>query len=417
MKTKIWLLAVLILTTVLASCSLNFDSSQPASATFLSAESLTPVKLDPIAEAIKNLKPRDGDCGLLLAFDTDLSSDRQSYMQFYDSNKELVEKNATNKTIYLTRQGNEIKLASSVDFVASPQRNGFIYLGMARYYEPKPRDKNESLDSREKKSKTGFKNFGFDYTRIWKTDAKSKIPQVRKSVIKKTKKEIDDEYKKIKVEDREYHRNITDYRKISFISDGFYTTNGFYSLIHGGAAWFEGREKAEVVSLTKDTMSPKLNDHFSKSEIHRGFRKERKEWGEYWENEKPEYFENSTFNFARHNGQTHILGLVTVDGNAHRSFYLNADFGRAPKEFIGYQNPHIDFDKFKEIYPTAIDVFVSPNQNTVFVLTKSEIIGIDVKTKREVYRESHKLKFNKVIMVEWATSGFVKKWERELNSN
>ena len=415
---KVHLLAFLCL--AVFSCDFhsieNNNYSSLCSTTFTNLFSTKTSKLN---DALKNLQPKEGDSGLLLAFDTDISQDRLSYSQFYDAGKEFIDKNATNKTIYLIRKDNKIKLASKLSFIASPQKDGFLYLGMARYFEPKPRDKNKNLDRLEKEDKNGFKNFGFDYTRIWRTNSKSKISQSKKAVIKETKNKIDTEHQKLKLEDREYHRNITDYRKISFVSDGFYTIEGYYSLIHGGAAWFEGRDKIGIVSVSKEKISPKLKDYFTKTEIERGFKDIKEEFGEYrWTfSERIGYFKNSTFNFVRHKAKTHLLGLITIDGNAHRSFYAKADFGQAPKKFISYDNPNIDFEKFTKIYPTTIDVFVSPNQNTVFVLTDKKIIGIDVISKKEIYSQVHNLKFNKVIMVEWALNDFVKKWEKELNSN
>ncbi|MGI8543113.1 MAG: hypothetical protein ACR2MD_06485 [Aridibacter sp.] len=433
LNKRIYLLFSLCLVIFLYGCS---SIDEPKQFHFLASASADKsfIENNKLEEALRDLNPQDGDSGLLLAFDTDTGQDRQSYTQFYDSNKEFTEKNATNKTIYLTRKDDEIKLAAKLNFVASPQNDGFLYLGLARYFEVKPRDKNEHLDNLENnESYEGFKNFGFDYTRIWKTNDNTQISQAKKAIIKKTKRKIDSEYKKLNSEDREYHRNITDYEKISFISDGFYITDGFWSQIRGGASWFDAHTKFEVVSLCKRNISNRLKDYYSEKDIVKSFQKtfgktrsgsddaKYNDMDSFWQSWKDrlegKYDIIPTFTLERHLAETHLTGLVLIDGNNYRSFHAESDFGKAPKALISYDNPKIDFDKFKQIYPKLLDVFVSPNQNTVFVLTDKKIIGIDVETKKEIYSQDHNLEFNKVIMVEWAVNDYVEEWESELNSN
>ncbi len=118
-----------------------------------------------LEDSLSSLRPKQGRSALLLGFDTDKSDDAKGYSQFYDDFEKQSKKEPTNKTLLIVRDGDHLRIASSLDFIASPQTNGWLFLGQARYFEPKPRDKNEHLDEME--AKGSLKNFGFDYTRVW----------------------------------------------------------------------------------------------------------------------------------------------------------------------------------------------------------------------------------------------------------
>ncbi len=258
-----------------------------------------------------------------------------------------------------------------------------------------------------------------------------KIPTVKRNLIDRTRSEIDREYRKLKKDDREYHRNISDYKKIGWVSDGFYIADGYWSLIHGGAAWFEASENSRVVNLGGARISGKLSDWVPKKRIIETYKSDfdinRRNDPEMKVNDMDAIWKmwlvsltnnypgrTPTFTLERQTARTTLQGRALVDGNTHRSFMLTADFGDAPKKLARYDNPPIDFEKFKQIYPALLDVYVSPNQNTVIVMTDKEFIGIDVESNREISRIQHNLTFNKVIMVEWATGEHVAKWIKTL---
>ncbi|HMT06360.1 MAG TPA: hypothetical protein PKA82_00035 [Pyrinomonadaceae bacterium] len=358
-----------------------------------------------------------------------MSDDAESYTQYYDHFEKLSQKSPTNKTLLLLRDRNDLVVASSLDYIASPQSNGWLYLGQARYFEPKPRDRNEELDKKEQDG--WLKNFGFDYSRIWVTDIPAKIPAVQSSLVRKTKLKIDKEYKSLPVDEREYHRNITDYEKISWVSDGYYIIDGYWSLIFGGAAWFQARENSRLVALSSSRLSGNLLNWVSKERAVAGFAEyfkteyddcNKKNGSKYdciWKHWQSDLNQNhpsepASINVLRSGGQTKLMGNVLVDGNRYRSFLEKADFGQIPKALASYDNPKIDFEKFKALYPELIDVFVSPNQNMVILLTKNEFVLIDVLTRSEQSRTKHNILFNKVVMVEWATNAHVDRWRNTL---
>lgn len=381
-------------------------------------------------DVFKDLVPKNGDCGLLIAFDTDLSKDAESYAQFYDFTEKESEKQPTNQTIYLTRIVDKVELSAKLNFIASPQKHNFLYLGQSRYFEPKPRRRNQYFSEFEREDST-TKLFGFDYTRIWKTTRQADIEGEKKQVLRATKLMIDAEFRKSK--EKERMQNISDYEKVGYIADGFYIADGYWSRIIGGAAFFEAHEQSKIVPLSSKKFPGRLRDWYSQKQVFEIFKKTFDDdyrfgedskyndmdafWKQWSDALKSKYEDVPTFSLERIQGRTHLKGLVLVPGNNYRSFLAASDFGDAPKALIKYDNPPLDFGKLKSIYPTLIDAFVSPNQNTVFLLTDNEIIGIDVKSRSELFRFIHRVGFNKVIMVEWATNGFVNKWKKELLSN
>lgn len=354
------------------------------------------------AEVFKGLEPKDGDSGLLLGFDTDTSQNAKGYTQFYNFEKPDFSKSATNKTLYLTRIDNQIKLVANLDYIASPQPQGFIYAGQVRYLE-KPRVEYCGCP----KCTYSKCLIGSDYSRIWVANSKSKIQAVRESKTSEIKTIIDSKFEKSGVESQD----ITDYEKISFISEGFYVVEGFRSKITGGAAWFTAHTKNFFVPLLDGKTTSYLKDLYPPEQIETAFgrRKQRR-----WSGSEDDIVDTATFTLERSKGRTHVLGMIQTDGNAHRSFHQPLDMGFALNKLVSYDNPPFEFDKFKSIYPTIIDLFVSPNQNTIIILTKEEIIGLDVRSQQEIFKMKHNLLFNKVVMVEWTTNSYVGKWQKEL---
>lgn len=355
------------------------------------------------AEVVKGLEPKDGDSGLLLGFDTDTSQNRKGYTQFYDFEKPDFSKTATNKTLYLTRIGNQIKLSAKLDYLASPQASGFIYTGQVRYLE-KPRVEYCGCP----KCPYSKCLIGLDYSKIWVANSKQEVQLVRENKANEIKAVIDSEFEKLGVDSQD----ITDEEKISFISEGFYIVNGFHSKIHGGATWFNAHTKNFVVALGDKKITSYLKDLYEPNQIERAFgsSKHRR-----WAGKEVSVVDVSTFDLSRLKGRTHVLGMIETDGNSSRTFHKRFDMGFAFNKLVVYDNPILNFDKFKSIYPTIIDVFISPNQNTIIILTKEEIIGLDVRTEKEIFNLKHDLSFNKVVMVEWATGDFVSTWQKELN--
>lgn len=383
---------------------INISTLQTAS-----AQSGSETRETVFAEALNGLEPKSGDSALLIGFDTDTGDNSDGYGQFYDYKKPDLNKIVANKTFLIVRKGEQMKIAAKLDYIVSPQKNGFVYLGQTRYFEAQPRVRNSDFEN------IGVKPFGFNYTRIWQSKTKAGIAAAKAKTVRDTKAGIDAEFRRSK--DKSFEQNITDYEKLSFVGNGFYVKQGFWAQITGGAAFFQAEEKADAASLSTKKVSGKLKSLLPKNEIEKGFEPVKAEHGDTrFSLEKIDYINDSLYTFARIAGKTHLLGLILVDGNAHRSFLADGDFGVAPAALVKQENPAIDFAAFQKADENVVDVFISPNQNMVVVLTKTEIIGLDGQTKREIFRQKHKLQFNKIVLVEWATNDFAAKWEKELKN-
>jgi hypothetical protein len=387
---------------IVQGCNVKMSSSIDSKDLKLQQSIHTQQQKSRFAEVLKGLKPKDGDSGLLLGFDTDTSQNSKSYAQFYDFKKPDFSKSATNKTLYLTRIGNQIKLAANLDYIASPQPQGFIYTGQVRYLE-KPRFEYCGCP----KCTYSKCLIGSDYSRIWVANYKPEVQAVRESKASEIKTIIDNEFEKLGLASQD----VTDYEKISFIGEGFYVVEGFRSKIFGGAAWFNARTKNFLVPLLDGRITSYLKDLYTPKQIETAFgsRKQRR-----WSGGDDDVVDTATFTLSRLRGRTHVLGMIETDGNAHRTFHKPFDMGFALNKLVRYDNPPFEFDKFKSIYPTIIDLFISPNQNTIVILTKEEIIGLDVRSQKEIFKVKHNLLFNKVVMIEWATNSYVSKWQKEL---
>lgn len=377
---------------------------------------------------LSSLRPTHGECGLLLGFDTDVSKDADSYTQFYDFTSKPRTKLATNQTIFLTRIEGKVAVAAKLDFIASPQKSSFIFLGQSRYFEPRPRVENTFLSELEK-GDPPIKLFGFDYSRIWQTDRISNVADATRTTYNHTKTEINLGFRREK--EKEWQQNLTDYQKIGYVGAGYYVRDGYWSRITGGASFFEAEERSKIVLLSTEPVSDNLNRWYPRKHILEVFKSVFEKdyrngqdakyndqdafWTLWKERLEGRFDALPTFTLERLEGKTHLIGRLLVPGNAYRSFMATADFGEAPKKLTTYDNPSLNFDALKELYPGLVDYFVSPNQNTVFFLTNKELIGIDVASRSEVFRKTHDVEFDKVVMVDWSVGKHVGEWAQVFN--
>lgn len=79
-----------------------------------------------------------------------------------------------------------------------------------------------------------------------------------------------------------------------------------------------------------------------------------------------------------------------------------------------YSDFPLQFADFTKINPMVVDVTVSPTHDLVFVyLADGTLIGINVTSKREIYRQKLS-ETDKVVMLEWATGIYTDIWKNEL---
>lgn len=362
------------------------------------------------APAIKQLAPRsNAPVGLLLGFDTDTTQNAQSYQRFFDDSQSIAtsdEDFPTNRTLLFSRHDEEVKRSADLNCLASPQEDGFLFLGLVTYRE-KAKVQDEWYQQLQQQAR---KEWPFEYTGIWMSDSYKNLGEAVYQQISKLKDTLNTRYA---LDSLQF---ITDYEKPSYVLPGLMISEGYYTLIHGGASWFNAYEYNKHYLLGKKRFHPKLEKWATPERIRSASVKLKEEYGEQrqWSGTPIDYIYDPTFTLARINGRVHLIGLLNMDANSSRTFLASFDVGPAPSTLVSRNSFPLKFSEFKRIDPDLIDVFIAPNYSTIFVLTKAWIYAIDVATKRELYRERHDLSFNKVVMVEWATGDYVNKWEETL---
>ena len=79
-----------------------------------------------------------------------------------------------------------------------------------------------------------------------------------------------------------------------------------------------------------------------------------------------------------------------------------------------YAQLPLKLEDFTAIDPRVVDIMVSPTQDIVCVwLSNSDLIAIDVASKREIYRKNFG-EYDKIVMVEWATGIYTDIWRNNL---
>lgn len=128
----------------------------------------------------------------------------------------------------------------------------------------------------------------------------------------------------------------------------------------------------------------------------------------------------TSIGIARRNGYWVFNGRVNHRENEEE---LYKDFGiRAipPKEMVNYDELIIPWEAIKSIIPDAIDVFSSPNDEFVIVITSSHMILYNVEDGNIINDPAAKINIpydSSIIMSEWAVGQYVDIWESEVIKN
>ncbi|MDU1906290.1 MAG: hypothetical protein E6772_16090 [Dysgonomonas sp.] len=213
-----------------------------------------------------------------------------------------------------------------------------------------------------------------------------------------------------------------DYEKITFITPNFYITEGFESEVHGGAAWFDAREKCNFYKLNPKfgQSSNYLVDYLDRDKLNEIIIDAVKDV--YSEEESPEEpidenfsmpwagtlgnYEEVYFSFIHLNNRVRALPFVLLNGNAHRSFLA---------EGILFEDEAL-IKKFgiKQYgaETTALRDFVSPDGSTRTSIDDKKIKVYDNVTNK-LLAETDIPFFRRIVMSEWALGKYVEAWEKE----
>lgn len=119
----------------------------------------------------------------------------------------------------------------------------------------------------------------------------------------------------------------------------------------------------------------------------------------------------------RKNGYWIIKGRINYKQNEeelYKDFNLKAI---PPKEMVSFDEQAIHWDAIRLILPDVVDVFSSPNNDFIVVITGSNIVVYNLQDGDIINDPVAKIKFpydSSVIMSEWAVGRYPTIWENEL---
>lgn len=341
----------------------------------------------------------------LIGLETDNSEfSKGSYAVMYDSKSEKREHKVycPIQTIGVYRNGDVLEIMS-LNFLLVPTKQGFLYGTL----EVKETPFDSSTD------------YSFDvpkgmYT-LSRSITKPKFFRSEKSVLELIQHQKPSFKDAIDI----------DFEKISFINSKFYLAKGFESRVNGSASWFNAHEKIGIHPLDfQENLSNKIThylDNTTKNEIvlHTVSTSEVCVTDEEnidstyvlpWSNsinKHDEVYFDIDFNI---NG-VQIIPLTALQGNSSRSFLAR---GKAIEEQKMYSDLKLKKYKKERKSPAvtdALSTFTSPDKSTKIELFKNQLTVTDLKSNRILKRVS--LNYTKIIMSEFATGSYSKKWKTQ----
>lgn len=132
-------------------------------------------------------------------------------------------------------------------------------------------------------------------------------------------------------------------------------------------------------------------------------------------------FPNETnIGLTRRNGYWIFNGRINYKEN-EEEFYKDFNVKAIPpKEMVSYDELIIPWDAIKLAMPDAIDVFTSPNDEFIIVITSSHIVICNIEDGGIINNPVAKIKIpygSSVVMSEWAVGRYANLWENEVIEN
>lgn len=337
----------------------------------------------------------------LIGLDVDSSEfSKHSYSAMYDSeNPKKIENYTPYKTLGVYRKGNSIEILT-LDYLLIPTKHGFKYA---------------TLNVTETKlSKSHYKDYHYlpsDALDLYKLSK-----SMTKPIFFTTKLEIN---KFINTLQPSFKDALEiDFNRFSYVNPAFYTTVGFNSEVHGGASWFHSNEKVNIhpIDWNKGKISNNVLDYlsnFDKNQIIINTVKSMEDYG-YGNYEVDENtllpwsssiidYKNVYFDFHFQGNGIGIIPLTLLQGNSSRAFLAKGAIIENEKLYKTFN--------VQKCNNTNSVIILSPDKLTRTEIYKNNISIYDQPTNSLL--KSISIKFNKIIMSEFATGKHIKKWKNE----
>lgn len=338
----------------------------------------------------------------LIGLDIDNSAfSKYSYSVMYDSkNPKKLGNYKPYKTLEVYRKGNSVDILT-LNYLLIPTKNGFKYATL-NVAETELTEK-DSLD--------------YDFLPSNALSSYKLVKSVTKPIFFKTKLKINKFINTLRPSFGD--ALVIDFNRFSYINPNFYTTTGFTSEVHGGATWFNAKEKVNIypIDWNKGKISNYILDYlsnFDKNQIIISTVKSMEDYG--YSNQKINEnmmlpwsssianYKNVYFDFRFKSNGIEIIPLTLLQGNSSRAFLSEGTVIENTKLYKAF-----NVQKYSKTSSTI--TILSPDKLTRTEIGKNTISIYDHNTNKLL--KFINTGFNKVIMSEFAIGKYAKKWADE----
>lgn len=346
----------------------------------------------------------DKESLLLLGFDTGhTANDTKFYDKIYDNNdKGLYNNYQPFTTIGIIRTGNNISVKTA-PYLIVPTINGFKFINLINNKNIMTKDMDEDLFYEDLYNEYKWSQ---DNTNIFITANKEEILDTLNKTVTNG------------------NALSTYFETVDYITPNFLIKSVYDSYVTYSASGVCTNVFVELVSF-KNSYPKKLRDLIPETKYieilrnaYRGF------YGDYPNGSEPfpwgsgPWFkkDDGVFTLFREKGMINLRAIIPYWGSSSRKFLASYDLGIAPELLVQKTTPFMDFDSLKQINPEIVDMIVTPDNATVYLITDTEIAGFNINGGElltiinlpELFPSGFG---NKIIMVESALGKYVPKWE------
>ncbi|MDU6877206.1 hypothetical protein ACQX0N_06230 [Clostridium tepidum] len=118
-----------------------------------------------------------------------------------------------------------------------------------------------------------------------------------------------------------------------------------------------------------------------------------------------------SFFLSRRNGHWILRGRL--NGIEDKEEYINFNINiEIPKKILNYDDLQLSWNSVKSKIPNALDAYTSPNKDIAIITTEKELYVYTIDNGKLSNKAIYKMDLDKetVVMAEWATADYVKKW-------
>ncbi|NFK10743.1 hypothetical protein FDA92_06090 [Clostridium botulinum] len=125
-----------------------------------------------------------------------------------------------------------------------------------------------------------------------------------------------------------------------------------------------------------------------------------------------------SFFLTRRNGHWILKGRLNGidDKEEYIDFNINTEI---PEKILNYDDLNLSWNSIKSKVPNALDAYTSPNKDLAIITTEKELYVYTIEDGKLSNKAIYEMELNKetVVMAEWATADYAKKWTDSILKN